>query len=505
MNEVSRQIPIRYSTEDIEKFCRISHDKNPLHTDPDYASGTFFGEQVVYGMLGLITGLKGLDSPGPVALEQITARFIRPLFLGVDYVAEMRPSGEGRFQLDITAGSSKKTTAMLRTRPWRARSVAETIAAGRAPRRQAASLDLASARNATSGGSYRIPASELLHALDAMGIGSTAIAPLHVAALCWASYLIGMELPGRQALFSSIEMTFEGDEDLSDTGFDYASRVTAADERMNMLTVESELSINGRRFATATMTALVRPIAMRYDMAQFAGMIGKSDALAGKVAFVSGSGRGLGSLLAMGCALQGSDVVLHFNRNREQAENIKRQIEQDHGRRCLVLQGDIREQATWDNAVDEIRRVFGRLDIFVNNAWPPILPLAFDELSDDVMNAHIFENIRASVLAYKALLPLLQDNKGLALNISSRYVQDTPRDFAHYAAAKSAIEGLGRGLAASVPSVTFVSARLPKIQTDQTNVPVDVKPAASPFGVVGRLLEAMKQTGRKGYQVIEDF
>lgn len=471
--------------------------------DADYASGTFFGQQVVYGVRGLLEGLRGLDPQRRVALSRVTATFFRPLFLDVDYTAALTRSAPDSVQLDISAGSSKKLGARLWTRPWPPGTVSEAMADVDAGRATPAEFDIASADGATSEGHYGIAIGAMGDLLAHLGVNPATIAPLHLATLCWASYVVGMELPGRQALFYSLDISFHGDKDLSRAAFDYTSHVKAVDRRMNMLTIESTLTAAGSPFATANMAVLVRPPSRAYDLLRFQQLIGCKDCLANKVTFVSGSGRGLGSLVAIGAALWGSDVVLHFNRNKVRAEKIRDYIEQ-LGRRCLVLQGDIHQPMTWTRVRDAIASNFGRLDIFVNNAWPPILPLTLDELSDDTMNTHIFENIRASILAYQALLPALRDSRGAALNISSRYVDDTPRDFAHYAAAKSAIEGLGRGLSASAPTVRFVSARLPKIQTDQTNVPVDVTPATSPFGVVQRLLEAVSEPG-SGYCVVGDF
>jgi NAD(P)-dependent dehydrogenase (short-subunit alcohol dehydrogenase family) len=244
---------------------------------------------------------------------------------------------------------------------------------------------------------------------------------------------------------------------------------------------------------------------LSYDLTEFKQVVGSSTALTGKITFVSGSSRGLGALLAIGCAMHGSDVVLHFNRNEAEVARVQDVISSNLGRRCVVVQGDIRKQSTWDHVVVAIRSQFGRLDVFVNNAYPPILPLQLDELSEEMMSVHVFENIKASILAHKALLPLVRESKGCIINISSQYAVKPPKDFIHYAIAKSAVEGLARGLAATTPDVRFLTVRPPKILTEQTNVPLDLTPAVSPFGVVKEILGALLAINQPGHHVVENF
>jgi acyl dehydratase len=80
-----------FSADDVELFARISGDRNPLHFDPDFASGTRFGALVVQGGLttSLFNALVAMDLPGPgsVFLHQ-EWDYPAPVFIGDSVTAE---------------------------------------------------------------------------------------------------------------------------------------------------------------------------------------------------------------------------------------------------------------------------------------------------------------------------------------------------------------------------------------------------------------------------------
>jgi enoyl-[acyl-carrier protein] reductase III len=87
----------------------------------------------------------------------------------------------------------------------------------------------------------------------------------------------------------------------------------------------------------------------------------------GKIALVTGSGRGIGREIALQFAREGADTVVNFFRNREPAEETASEI-RELGRRALVVKanvGDLDDLQRLYAAVDE---TFGRLDFLVHNA-----------------------------------------------------------------------------------------------------------------------------------------
>jgi acyl dehydratase len=76
---------IRFSQEDLSLFSAASGDRNPLHLRPEYAARTSYGQRVVFGALGAVACLGSLPVLGGRRITGLTADFLRPMFLGVDY------------------------------------------------------------------------------------------------------------------------------------------------------------------------------------------------------------------------------------------------------------------------------------------------------------------------------------------------------------------------------------------------------------------------------------
>ena len=72
---------IRFEQKDIEQYYKASGDNNPLHMDKSYGEVTIYGEQVVFGMLGVETLLKQFQISAP----RLDVKFNSPLFIGRKY------------------------------------------------------------------------------------------------------------------------------------------------------------------------------------------------------------------------------------------------------------------------------------------------------------------------------------------------------------------------------------------------------------------------------------
>jgi NAD(P)-dependent dehydrogenase (short-subunit alcohol dehydrogenase family) len=88
--------------------------------------------------------------------------------------------------------------------------------------------------------------------------------------------------------------------------------------------------------------------------------------LEGKIALVTGGGRGLGEGIALGLARAGTDVVL-TSRTLSECERVAAQIK-ELGRKALVVTADVRRIADIQKVVDATVKEFGHLDILINNA-----------------------------------------------------------------------------------------------------------------------------------------
>jgi NAD(P)-dependent dehydrogenase (short-subunit alcohol dehydrogenase family) len=168
--------------------------------------------------------------------------------------------------------------------------------------------------------------------------------------------------------------------------------------------------------------------------------------LDGKVALVTGAGRGLGAGIAAGFAEAGADVIL-LGRTREHLEETFDQIKKSGGL-ATVCPCDV----TDDGAIRKAIASLPVLDIVVNNAGTNF-PEPFVKVSDDHLDAMLDLNVRAYfVVAQAAVQKMLEDpgrkqHGGVVLNISSQMGHVGSPNRTVYCMTKHAIEGLTKAMA----------------------------------------------------------
>jgi NAD(P)-dependent dehydrogenase (short-subunit alcohol dehydrogenase family) len=168
--------------------------------------------------------------------------------------------------------------------------------------------------------------------------------------------------------------------------------------------------------------------------------------LDGKVALVTGAGRGLGAGIAAGFAEAGADVVL-LGRTRDHLEETFDQIKKAGGL-ATVCPCDV----TDDGAIRKAIASLPVLDIVVNNAGTNF-PEPFVEVSDDHLDSMLDLNVRAYfVVAQAAVQKMLEapgrkQHGGVVLNISSQMGHVGSPNRTVYCMTKHAIEGLTKAMA----------------------------------------------------------
>lgn len=496
---------ITFTQADVELFAALSHDHNPLHVDSNYARRTPFGQCVVYGILGALGALRELVQEAPVHIKTLEVKFHRPLFIDTAYKVVSRTDQHGRIEVSLARGDSTKLVVGVeyesaRCAPWTSRPPVSTEVVARP---EPSDFDPLASPNSFAG-RYAISPAHIGELTRAIGFRATCIHPLQLAALCWSSYLVGMEVPGKQALFASLSIDFVDRPDEVALELRYDAQLDSYDADTSMLGISAQLSCPTSRttFATVKIDAARRPAPVEYSIAQLEASVGRSDTLSGKLVLVTGSSRGLGSQIALGFCLHGADVILHCKDRVQDAAKIAA-VAESLGRTCTVIQGDLQKHETWVTLAREVRSRGDKLDVFVNNAYPPAIPLAFGEMTDDVVDARICGPIRSAVDGFSCLLPLL-DPSGCIVNISSEYTQKAPRHFSYYVTAKAAVEGLVVALAAEYPRVRFITVRPPKLLTDMTNDIIPGLQGKSPMSVVAAILASVENTSSQtNYSVVE--
>ena len=168
--------------------------------------------------------------------------------------------------------------------------------------------------------------------------------------------------------------------------------------------------------------------------------------LAGKAAIVTGAGRNIGRAIAFALAQAGAAVVVNVRSNRAEADAVVREIAAAGGKAVAVV-GDVGDPNTAGALADAALKVFGRIDILVNNAAlrreKPFEQMSYADWRE-VMNV----TLDAAFHCVKACLPALRKSGGgTIVNIGGMSAHIGSKDRAHVMTAKAALVGFSRALA----------------------------------------------------------
>lgn len=214
------------------------------------------------------------------------------------------------------------------------------------------------------------------------------------------------------------------------------------------------------------------------------------DALTGKIALVTGGGRGIGRAISLALARAGCDVAVNYRERREDAESAVSEIEA-LGRRAVALQADVSRGADVTRLVRETQARLGAVEILVNNAGK-ILIQAVEQMTEESWNDMITSNLTSCFLVTQAVLSGMRSRRwGRIINISSVAAQAGSIVGVHYAASKAGMLGLTRSyarvLAKEGITVNAITPALVATEMVLSN-PV-AKPEMIPIGRFGEVEE----------------
>jgi 3-oxoacyl-[acyl-carrier protein] reductase len=166
--------------------------------------------------------------------------------------------------------------------------------------------------------------------------------------------------------------------------------------------------------------------------------------LDGKVAIVTGAGRGIGKAVSVSLAKAGCRVVLAA-RTREQIEAVQKEI-LSKGGDALAIPTDLTADEDIQRLVEESQAKWGAVDILINNAgWGKRAPVVRASLTDWDQTFRL--NLRAPMVLAKALLPnMIAKREGAVINIGSVSGKTGEANGAAYSASKFGLIGFTQSL-----------------------------------------------------------
>jgi len=175
--------------------------------------------------------------------------------------------------------------------------------------------------------------------------------------------------------------------------------------------------------------------------------MGAAGRLTGRVAIVTGGGRGIGLGVARAFVAEGAQVAV-VGRTRAAGEEAVAGIERDFaasGGRACFFETDVGEEGAVRSLVDAVAERFGRLDVLVNNATPRGAAAGLEDMRQEVFERHVRVDFYAAFWSMQAAFPhMKRAGYGRIVNMASLNGINAHRYTAPYNAAKEALRALSR-------------------------------------------------------------
>lgn len=193
--------------------------------------------------------------------------------------------------------------------------------------------------------------------------------------------------------------------------------------------------------------------------------------LSGKVALVTGAGRGIGREIALTLAKSGATVIVNYNGSKERAEEVVSLIEEAGGT-AKAIRCNVADAVDCEAMIKEILGEYKKVDILVNNAGITRDNLLM-RMSEEDFDAVVDTNLKGAFHTIQMLSrTFLKNRSGKIINISSVSGVMGNAGQANYAASKAGLIGLTKSVARELAGRNIcVNAVAPGfIQTEMTEV-----------------------------------
>ncbi|WP_379164362.1 SDR family oxidoreductase [Paenibacillus sp. sgz5001063] len=166
--------------------------------------------------------------------------------------------------------------------------------------------------------------------------------------------------------------------------------------------------------------------------------------LLGKAALITGGDSGIGRAVAVHFAKEGADVVISYLNEHSDAEETKRQVEQE-GRKCILIAGDIGVEAFCQDLINKAVEGLGKLDILINNAAEQHPQDKIEDITSEQLERTFRTNIFSMFYLTKAAMPHLKKGSTIINTTSITAYRGSPQ-LLDYSSTKGAILSFTRSL-----------------------------------------------------------
>lgn len=222
-------------------------------------------------------------------------------------------------------------------------------------------------------------------------------------------------------------------------------------------------------------------------------IIFKMNRLKDKVAIVTGASKGIGASIAKHFAAEGAKVVVNYASSKEGADKVVKAIA-DNGGTAIAVQADVSQEADVARLFEETKKVFGTLDILVNNAvFQQFLPI--EQASVATFHQHFNVNVLGPVLTIQAALKLFGNKGGNIINISSGASKYPLPAASLYSATKAALDAITISLSKELGAT---NVRINSILPGATETEGATSAGVTPGSEYEKMFIANTPLGRRG-------
>ncbi|MDO4453915.1 MAG: 3-oxoacyl-[acyl-carrier-protein] reductase [Eubacteriales bacterium] len=196
--------------------------------------------------------------------------------------------------------------------------------------------------------------------------------------------------------------------------------------------------------------------------------------LNGKIALVTGAGRGIGREIALELAKNGAFVIVNYNGSREHAEEVVKTITENGGE-AVPFQCNVADFSETSAMIQEVIQKYGHLDILVNNAGITKDNLIM-KMSEEEFDRVLETNLKGTFNTIRhASRQMVKQKSGKMINIASVSGVLGNAGQANYAASKAGVIGLtktmarelaARGINVNAVAPGFINTEMTQVLSD---------------------------------------
>ena len=444
-----------FTANDQSAFAKLSGDFNPLHLDPVLSRRLLFGRQVVHGIHALLWSLNDHLKSCTQSKELLTVKANFQAGIGVGQTVRCLILQQDECQVAFQLEADSRPTAWIEI-TWAAmhhqtrRGLPKISADSKNCRRR--SVDELS----TASGTVALYLDDELTGKLFPNLVRM-LPPMQLAILLATTRLVGMECPGYNSIYSSLNLIFHPD-NAGLPNLDY--HVTGCNQNLALVTMD--VNAPGGK---GQVKAFLRPDPQLQAAFSDVRRVVDSDEFSKQRALIVGGSRGLGEVSAKLLAAGGAAVILTYYRGEQDAQRIVEEIvSQGADAACLAL--NVLEPSQAQALSSKIDDPTTPLYLYYY-ATPPIFEAVKGKFSPSLFNT--FKDYYVTGFL-RTVQTLVDRQQGLqkVLYPSSIAIEELPLDMGEYAAAKMAGETVCDFLQKAYPGLAIHKPRLPRIATDQT-------------------------------------